>query len=781
MTHRSTQCERATPRRAADPSLGPCDARPAADAPARTGGPGCRAPITPPRAPGHRGPRRGFTIAELLVAVTVVIVLSLAIGQVFSSVGKLVGAGAAISEVDQLARAVERQMREDFDAFSRLRADETFFAIRSRTLGDANNNGTVETANGEISLYLNQDDKDRDVRAGYASAYQRDADGNQIARGVTARLDEMVFLSRASERARFVSAQINAAEGDPVTTDVARIYYGHGLLPAPAKRPDGADFDPTQPLDIDNRPVRRLFPDTYKVATPNDPDDDASDLPSQRELNWGDVFGEPLTRNEFASNFPLLRQPLLLYGGTAAGILTDRNGDPQSPITAPFNRRRTYAPYIRDLETLHRNNANVNANRGRFVLSNGWFYPANTRASARMLRWGRTDICAMDRDDVQRWLEGLETSDQFRLTDPEFDPAEASAFRAGVFDDSVYDDEDPAAAPLLWKRAGADFVAPDAALMYRLPPAWGTRGSPNVAPDLTPQQAVLIASTRLRSAIAGVFTRMLCEPAPTQVPTRVNPIAGTSERGPIGTVLDPFPADAAMDQHAVLAPRCSNFEIAWSDGTTWASDTPLRVYLGPAGAPGPGRRELAEYRRGDLVWFDSVFTRSHYAAVARDIGLPLADDPNPLTAAPNPEVRGEITDLSVFAKVAGASTASHPTSPAAPAEDRTSADDTLRLINVSDERYEVPADRADFGWYDPYRSGGNPREYLAIWGFRRPAVRVESLGPLASDQRMTLGWSNAAWEKPKFIRVRMTLHDALNRIAQGKNYEFVFKIEPSAN
>ena len=87
----------------------------------------------------------------------------------------------------------------------------------------------------------------------------------------------------------------------------------------------------------------------------------------------------------------------------------------------------------------------------------------------------------------------------------------------------------------------------------------------------------------------------------------------------------------------------------------------------------------------------------------------------------------------------------------------------------------------DDGRYDPYRSGGDPTEYLAIWGFRRPAVDVISTGAAVTDLRLSLTWSDSKWEKPKFIRVRMTLHDALNRIAGGKSFEYVFSIENAAN
>jgi type II secretory pathway pseudopilin PulG len=718
----------------------------------------------------HAQARRGFTLAELLVAVSVVIVLSIAMGQVFSAVGRLVGTGAAVSEVDQLARGIERQMRDDFDAFGRMKAEETFFAIRSRTLGDANNNGIVEAGNGEISLYLSQDDKDIDLRAGLANPYQRDAAGKQIGRGVTARLDEMVFLSRASEKAKFMSYQQGGIEDEPVLADVARIYYGHGLKPGAPVTPQGTEFDASKPLTLQNRPVRRLFPDTRVIATPGLPAGDATHAPTQQTLAWGRVFGEPFTRNEFASDFPLLRQPLLLYGGRAAG--NAGTGPRPAPINS-FNglRRRTYAPYIRDLETLSRSNFGV---ASRYDLANGWTYPDPTFSSPRMLRWGRTDICAQDRDDVQRWLEGYETSDAFGLSAPQSNRAEASAFARGALEDSITDsDPTPDAPPFVWKQAATDFASPDAALMYRLPvgnavgAGWGPAGSNTIA---NPAEAVRVATTRLRSAIAGVFTRLLCEPAATNVAPRINPVSGGSAAAQVTTVVDPVPADSTMDQHALLAPKCSNFEIAWSDGTTWNGNQPLRVYLGPAATP---ENLIATYMPGDIVWFDSVLTKRQYVNIPGVI-VPAAGTQNPATDPPDPEVLPEAGDSTSLA-----TTTPNSPQPAVPAQDRTGSNELLRRLNA----LSSPPTGAQYndGVYDPFTSGGDPTEYLAIWGFRRPAIDVTSNGATAADQRMTLTWSESKWEKPKFIRVRMTLHDALNRIAGGKSFEYVFTIENAAN
>lgn len=689
---------------------------------------------------------RGFTLAELLVAVSVVIVLSLAIGQVFSSVGRLVGAGAALSELDQSARAIERQLRDDFAAISRMKSSETFFAIRSRTLGDANNDGAitppagVNNTQGEIAVYLNQEDKDEDTRAARTNPYDRDANGNQVARGVTVRLDEMVFLAQASEKGPYTSFQRAGAEGQPVTSNFARIYYGQGLLPARPRTPSGQAFDPTAGANSTNRPVRRLAPDTFRAAIPTDPDNDAADTALQGTFPWALAFAEPQTRNEFASDWPLLRQQVLLWGGRAAGNALDSAGTLRSPING-VNALRSYAATLRDRENYNRV---PESDAGR--IGNGWLYPQNTLSSARLFRWGRTDICAQDRDDVQRWLEGLETSAVLPITSATYSPADATAFTAGALDRPFRTSD---SSPIFWNLPNTWH---DASLFFRCAEEWGLPAGPYSGSEAL---ALFDAQRRLRSAVAGVFTRVLCDPEPAD-PSRLSALAGVNLTAAGSTIADPFPGDASMDQHALLATRCSSLEIAWSDGTTWTDATPLKVYLGSTSNPND---LVAQYNSGDLVWFDSVFTRRHFLALG--VEGTGSTSGNFLDAAPEPEVLPDLADT-YYARTVHPSYGSTFSSNG---DDRR-GDDLRRLMNIDPANL---AGGADAG-YDFKSSGGSEREYLAVWGFRRPTI--ESTG--ATSKRM--GWSTAAWEKPKYVRVRMTLHDSQNRIKEGKRYEFVLSI-----
>ncbi len=69
---------------------------------------------------------RAFTLAELMVAVLILIVVIVATSRMFGTVSKVTGVGQAGAAVLQEAAAIERQIRSDFERLSR----EGFFVIR---------------------------------------------------------------------------------------------------------------------------------------------------------------------------------------------------------------------------------------------------------------------------------------------------------------------------------------------------------------------------------------------------------------------------------------------------------------------------------------------------------------------------------------------------------------------------------------------------------------------------------------------------------------------------
>lgn len=601
----------------------------------------------PSPAPGRRR-IAGFTLAELIVAVGAVALLTLGIGQIFTSVGKLVGSGSALAETDQAARAISAQLEEDFRALGRQRLEDTFFAIRNRRVGDVNKSGSVNPNNGERAIYLRAEDREFDIRQGIAP-YEPGS------RAVTRRLDEMIFIAFAGSSGTYNSSQFEAdIEGE--TT--ARIAYGHGLRPAP-----DLQFDP-RAASINSRLPRRLWA----------PDGDFGQRPGETnrfdaagEANGGLVSG----RNEFAADWLLLRQPVVLYPGR----LVD------SEAVEEDGRDFAFAPYLRDTETIARFAGQGSADQTQW---SGYNFNNIDRPNMRLISRGRVDVCAQDLDSVRRWLEGAAPA-----TSPIAE--DATAFISGRYDVPV--------APFPVVGSGD----PDAPLWQR----GATPGPAGVLENLRAMQA----------AIAGCFTRVQAQAEPPFIDTGVD-LVDPSEGFPPGfSGSSGFAPDAFMDNHAVLAARCSNFEIAWSDGsTTWNIDTPLDT-------DGDGEPDLA---RGDLVWFDMDFMRN-----APGAGNDLSDGRENLYPRPT------LTTPSLLVEIPpGERTLLNPPFPNAP------------VYDIIDTRAAENSDH----------------EYLAIWPFRTP---------LEGGALPTVGGQ----PKPRLIRVRITLHDAQFRIPGGRRYEFVYRID----
>ncbi len=593
---------------------------------------------------------RAFTLAELIVAVAAVALLTVGIGQIFSSVGRLTGAGAALAESDQLARALSQQLSDDFDALNTMRPEDTFLAIRCRRLGDLDRDGALDAD--ERAMYVTREDRDADQR-------EQVLPYSQGSRAVTVRADEIMFLGLTGGYSTMQVSRNRPLEPTP-SSPVARIYYGHGLRPQPDPL-----FDPRNPPPTSNVPQRQWVPDG-----------DFGDRAGQINARFNPSMGAALVagRNEFAGELLLLRQTLLLFGGTAAGYASTNK--------SPFDTGLFYTPFIREQESILRK-ASLPPPGGDIESLNPGFWPRYPNfADPRLISRGRVDICAQSEQDVKRWLEGADPVGTAH-------PQDASAFSDGLGDKNPLD-------LFLWTR----------------------RTTPLAAFANTLQNNAFYA----QKAIAGCFTRIQAEDQPPPVDRADSSVSNT------GAIADFTARDAAwtslMDTHASLGPRCSSFEVAWSDGTTWNQDAPLD--LDDDGRP--------EYQRGDVVWFDINLAR--YSR-PEDVDTPPGSTTNNTSLAsinqkqypnwndagmsPNPEFR------------------------------RGAAANLLRTVGPN-------LYNKDFTIGSAFPDG----EYLAIWGFRMP------------DD--TGGYSGEAWPKPRMIRIRLTLHDAQFRIPGGRTYEFVYGI-----
>ncbi|MCA9282644.1 MAG: hypothetical protein H6812_12510 [Phycisphaeraceae bacterium] len=312
----------------------------------------------------------GFTLIELLVAVGAVLLLSVGVGQIFRQVGNLVNTGSSAAEIDQLARALERQMADDFRALSLMPQDETFMVIRGRWIGDVNNNQMLD--NNERAIYLTPEDREADLRDGI-DPYEAGS------RAVTIRADEIAFLVDGRE---YRTAQVDPLGATDFATNGARIYYGQALRPH-------SEIDPTSDFDDPTRYEREY-----------DPDGDFGQRAGETNAFFNDEVSAD-ARNEYASEILLARQALLLGGSVAAGY---QGNPPRPPL---IGSQRAYTPYIRDLEANDRFfGINYNFETNPPELRSSDVGGANINPSIRLARHGRVDICAMTVDEIRRWLEG---------------------------------------------------------------------------------------------------------------------------------------------------------------------------------------------------------------------------------------------------------------------------------------------------------------------------------------------------------------------------------------
>lgn len=650
---------------------------------------------------------RGFTLTELLVAVAIVALLTLAIGRIFRSISGIVSLGSANAEVDQLARTIERQLRDDVDAFNRMRAEDTFLVIRMREIGDANHNGAVDSD--EQALYLSREDRDADIRDGIAPY----APGS---RAVTRRVDDMSFLGLAGAGGSYQSVQIdhNKTPGDvtvrtvpAVRTEVARIYWGHALRPAP---------DPVWPPPnagspgAPKVPVRQYYADGDFGARPS----------SVNDLGLGvSNVVSPAARNEYSADWLVVRQPTLLYGGTAAGYSRDGGRS-----VAPIGNGREFAPYIRDVDTRIRLGGGIDedpstvANETDLIRLYNQNYP-----EVRLMSWGRVDICAQDDRDVRRWLEG-ET--------PAWTPTSGTQPGAVPFSGGVLQGEQGG------NGADPTFTLINSPLWQRV---WSQQ--PNPVPNTGDRLRENLRG--LRSALLGVMARPLAEGAPPEL-----------DRQPTSALVQP--EDGLMDIHATIATHCSDFEIAWSDGSTALHD----VELNGNASDGP------EIRRGDLVWFDISLvnpsdrdTRSSYRwwwdNHQRDVNFVgyRPDRQQATQVADLPQWPFPLDFPEIYLGQGGS--VYEPSDP-----------------NLLNRVFAAPGSGPSGAYYPRY-TGGAPRasqrEYLAVWGYRVPDDE---------GSYTVAGGDSRAWRKNLLIRVRMTLHDSQKRLKDGKAYEFVFRLNPSS-
>lgn len=718
--------------------------------------------------------RTGFTLTELVVAIGLVALLTIGIGRLFSTVTRLTGTGTAIAETDALARVLETRLRQDFEGLNRLPEDQVFVVISNRAIGgDLNfsDNRTLQNpdaSEGERELYFTRDDQLADQRRA-AIAYSQ----NSLA--TTRRLDSIVFPAQGGPGGNFTSFQQDPLGRNDVSATHALIVYGHALRPLLDPGYDPTVIDPTDRASF----ARRQF--------------FADDGTATGTGAFGTAFGAPNSRNEFAANWMLARQQLLLYGGLAAGYPAGSNR------AAPIGNDREFIPYVRDFE----------ADTYRFAQRRFGIDPEDPRGgldetdfpNPRARYMGRSDIIAMDLDDMVRWLSGQEDLPIFEnlaggnvvylnrnypefIGNPEdprnYVPLDATPYSTGSLDLArrlhFFDGGRPIADAPLWRRR------------------FGYNGTLTRGPEVLPRiDAYYRNVANLQSALVGTLGRTLIEPEP--FPARRADPDGVSD-----------PVEARMDVASLLAERCSSFEVAWSDGSTWQFDEPLRIDSDGIYDETDENTVDRVLRRGDVIWFDMNFTRQDlWNAIAGNV----RDDDDPPGPEPYVVPNSTFSDTEPefqFRTIELARQFYPQPEPGVEIGDRNGAPSTLPLYytDAMDERQELngfmsgtAAGREnrlfgfrtlidnsfsdlnnEFAEYSAQLTGGalpdQGDEYFAVFGFRDPnGTRT----PLDGDDSMEATYTDVT-RKPTFIRIRCTLHDRQFRIPGGRDYEFVFEIDP---
>lgn len=228
---------------------------------------------------------RAFTLIEVIVAVGILTVVTVAIASVFDTVGKTVSAGSRLSTLNRLAFRIESIMGDDFEG---LRRGTGFLVIRNEYAMRSWENGfdqdPASPAFDGVPLFP----------------------GDPEAR--LRRMDEIMFFDN-SRTFRTRRAPLHPAM--VATSSAARIYYGHGQqMPADV---DGDGL--VEPYRADNGGSFR--PDTsedWRFDRPrlDDLNDVAVSPDSSARLGHASLPGSFQNPNEFAQDWLLMRHVTLL-------------------------------------------------------------------------------------------------------------------------------------------------------------------------------------------------------------------------------------------------------------------------------------------------------------------------------------------------------------------------------------------------------------------------------------------------------------------------------------
>lgn len=448
---------------------------------------------------------RGFTLLEILVAVGAVALIAAGLAAIFSAVGKTVSGGRRVSENTRIASLVEQQMRRDFESMTR----EGFLVIRQGySTRDTNNAGNID----QNVVALSEIDTERG-----------------IVRRVR-RVDEILFFARG----QYTSAAEPIRAGEVVTSDRARIYYGHGQ--------------------------RRSERDA--IYAPPSVDDEMMEQGDNKS-----ILGRFDSENELASRWTLLRHVALLKDPTSTSMTA--RAVPGGPV---FPSR--LAPYIdkdnqismqpaastpfRQVNRVVPRQTPANPNPETFCY---WSVFATERARNSGLRpslaSGLVDIITMSLAEIQDHVMTSRASPKVILSFPAYvSQGPSQSFQPGV-------------ASMIRMQQWMEDALPTQSDPYRV---------------VSPVEPV--SGTRMRYQEGPTLTDSY---------DGYDDLVGTRTLG-ANRVAEAIylRRDQLMLQSPVFLARCSEFQVEWTFGEVGADDSMI-WYGGNEDTDRDGRREITMY------------------------------------------------------------------------------------------------------------------------------------------------------------------------------------------
>ena len=487
----------------------------------------------------RRTRRRGFTLIEALVAIGAIAIIGVGLASVFESVGQTVTRGRRVREINEIAKRVEEQLRQDIGRMTR----DGFLVIRTQV-------AAPDTTSGEVAQLSPED---LNPRSGNTDDPR------------PRRVDELMFFAKGE----FASARQPLAPGYRATADAACIYYGHGM-----------PYSPDDPA---------LGGDAYWEPRLSDAFSDTPNRSKTKRLVWGTFTstkpgeGGP---SELASDWTLLRHVTLLARPKAAAPFYTDDQIPRRTWPRHFDSRyqiagqpaaptifQSLSPYLptdytireggREYKLNSENAVATSTLRERLFENN----PLGIKNPYPVFSSGLLDIATTSLDEIRRVVLGA--------------PKTPIATWGRGFGGNI---------PL------QDFMLNPTSNAWDLQPTFApdTTLAPGMPVDLMQRwmidafpgnQLRLGADTIPQDHIAAkqflhATTRMRYEPEP---PNDVGVLADTSLSAIDREIAL---ADQQMLSASVFVPRCSEFIVEWSFGDT---------------IPGPPAFPASPHQ-GEIIW-----------------------------------------------------------------------------------------------------------------------------------------------------------------------------------